>query len=116
MHALRAQKRNPVRSEQNDFQSFTKELEQVIKTAANHETENIPLEFKLEPLIEPIPHHIAKAFYLLRYLKTRDKKVKIMNALNYMREIQKKLTLEMLELGSRDRINGENEKIYPNTN
>lgn len=73
-----------------------------MKAAVNHETENKPLEFKLEPLIEPIPHHIVKAYYLLRYIKTRDKKIKIMNALNYMREIQKKLTLEMMELGSRD--------------
>lgn len=39
-----------------------------------------------------------------------------MNALNYYWEIQKWLTLDMMELGSWDRIDGENEKIYPVNN
>jgi len=58
-----------------------------MKVAVNAENKNKPLDFKLEPLIEPIPHHIVKGYYLLWYLKSRDKKIKIMNALNYMREI-----------------------------
>jgi len=70
----------------------------------------------LKDLIDPIPHHIVKGFYLLRYLKSRDRKIKIMNALNYYWEIQKWLTLDMMELGSWDWIDGENEKIYPVNN
>lgn len=57
-----------------------------------------------------------KGYYILRYLKSRDLKTKLLNGLNYYRELQKWFTLDMMEMGTRDRINGSCDKIYPNAN
>jgi len=92
LHTQRAQKRNPLRNEAGQFISFDKELEQNLSLAANREGSKKSLEFEIEPLIEPIPIHIVKGLYMLRYLKARDFKSKLLNALNYYREIQKRLT------------------------
>jgi hypothetical protein len=105
LHTQRAQKRNPLRNEAGKFITIDKELEQNLKLAANKENEQKALQFEIEPLIEPIPVHIVKGLYMLRYLKARDFKTKLLNAMNYYREIQKRLACDMLEMGSRDRLN-----------
>jgi len=85
--------------------TLEKELEQNLSLAANKESGKRSIEFQIEPLIEPIPIHIVKGLYMLRYLKARDFKTKLLNAMNYFREIQKRLTCDMIEMGSRDRLN-----------
>ena len=42
---------------------------------------------KLSPLIEPIPVHVVSAYQMKRYIKSKDNKLKLLNALNYFREI-----------------------------
>ena len=92
LHTQRAQKRNPLRNEAGKFISIEKEFEENMKVATSKEGTNKSLEFEIEPLIEPIPVHIVKGYYMLRYLKARDFKSKLLNAMNYFREIQKRLT------------------------
>jgi len=58
-----------------------------MRVAVNHETDNKGIKFNQEDLILPVPPHIVKGYYILRYLKARDFKIKILNALNYFREI-----------------------------
>lgn len=91
LHTQRAQKRNPLRDETGNFISFEKEFEDNINLALTQKGKTKSLEFEIEPLIEPIPVHIVKGLYMLRYLKARSYKNKILNALNYFREIQKRL-------------------------
>lgn len=54
-----------------------------------------------------VPQHLLFALYILKYLKARDSKIKLLYALNVFRAIQKRLTLELSEMGSRDRIMGD---------
>jgi len=65
-----------------------KELENIMKVAVQQEVKS-KSNTNIKELIDPIPYHIVKGYYLLRYLKSRENKIKIMNALNYYREIQK---------------------------
>jgi len=44
------------------------------------------------------------ANYLVTLLKAREHKTKLLYTLNCFRSIQKKITLELRELGSRDRV------------
>jgi len=83
LHTQRAQKRNPLRNEAGKFITLDKEFEENMKLAISKEGSQKPLEFQIEPLIEPIPVHIIKGFYMLRYLKARDFKSKLLNAMNY---------------------------------
>jgi hypothetical protein len=106
LHTQRAQKRNPLRDEAGNFLiTVEKEIEDNLNLAVSKEGKAKSLEFEIEPLIEPIPVHIVNGFYTLRYLKSRDYKSKLLNALNYYREIQRRLTCDMIEMGSRDRLN-----------
>lgn len=91
LHTQRAQSRNPLRNEAGQFMTIEKELENNLTLAVQQENKQRSLEFEIEPLIEPIPVHIVKGLYMLRYLKARDFKSRILNALNYCREIQKRL-------------------------
>lgn len=104
LHTQRAQSRNPLRNEASKFITPEKEFEDNLMLSVSKETAK-PLKFEIEPLIEPIPVHIVKGLYMLRYLKARDFKAKLLNAMNYFREIQKRLTCDMMEMNSRDRIN-----------
>jgi len=104
LHTQRAQTRNPLRSEANKFITPEKEFEENLMLSVNKESAK-SLKFEIEPLIEPIPVHIVKGLYMLRYLKARDFKARLLNAMNYFREVQKRLTWDMMEMNSRDRIN-----------
>ena len=44
------------------------------------------------------------AHYTLRYMISRDNKTKILYALNYFRSIQKRISLDLREFGTRERI------------
>lgn len=53
------------------------------------------------------PQHLLFAYYLLVCLKARESKTKLLYSLNAFRAIQKRVTLELRELGSRDRVMGD---------
>ena len=44
---------------------------------------------------------------MLKYLKARDAKTKLLYTLNAFRAVQKRVTLEMREMGTRDRVMGD---------
>lgn len=105
--------RNPLRSEENSYVTEEQELENILKLAINKESGS-KSSFALEPLIEPIPVHVVKGYYTLRYFKSRQYKKELISALNYYRSVQRRLTLDMLEMGTRDRIMGDCTKVMPN--
>ena len=49
-------------------------------------------------LSDPIPVNLIKGYYQLRYLKSRDHKIRLLHALNYFRSIQRKLTLDLKDI------------------
>lgn len=53
------------------------------------------------------PQHLLFAHYLMQCLHARASKTKLMYTLNAFRAIQKRLTLELREVGSRDRVMGD---------
>ena len=91
LHTQRAQKRNPLTDETGKFIAIDKEIEDNMNIAINMKGQAKSLEFEIEPLIEPIPIHIAKGLYMLRDLKARKFENRILNALNYFREIERRL-------------------------
>jgi hypothetical protein len=66
-----------------------------------------------QQLLEPIPTHIVKSYYTLRHLKMREKKIKLLHVLNYFRAIQRRITLDMKEMGTRDRVMGDLDVMPP---
>ena len=49
-------------------------------------------------------HHLLVSFFTLRYMKSRDNKIKILYALNFARAMQKRLCLDLREFGTRERV------------
>lgn len=60
------------------------------------------------------PQHLLFAQYLLLCLSSRDKKNQLLYTLNAFRAIQKRITLELREFGSRDRVMGDCNIMKPN--
>jgi len=60
------------------------------------------------------PQHLLFAHYLLVCLRARDKKNQLLYTMNAFRAIQKRLTLELREFGSRDRVMGDCNIMRPN--
>jgi len=44
------------------------------------------------------------SLYLLKYLRAREARIKLLYTLNMFRGVQKRLTLEVREMGTRDRV------------
>ena len=65
-----------------------------------------PTENKLPALkgMRATPQHLLVSLYSLRYMHSRDNKTKILYTLNFYRAIQKRLTLDLREFGTRERI------------
>ena len=82
-------KAGQVKFEEQERQKL-KELKEQVKVAEQ------PLH-----LSDPIPSHLIKSFYSLRYLKTRDQKIKLLHSLNFFRSVQKRLNLDIKELLTR---------------
>lgn len=61
-----------------------------------------------------LPVQCIKAFYSLLFLKSRKFKQRLLDILNAFRSIQKKLTFDMLDIGVRDQLTPEKDKIVPN--
>jgi hypothetical protein len=51
--------------------------------------------------------HLLQSLYILNYLKVRDAKTKLLYTLNAFRAVQKRVTLELREMGTRDRVMGD---------
>lgn len=54
-----------------------------------------------------LPIHLVQSHNTLRYMESRDTKIKIQYSLNYFRAIQKRLMLDLREFGTRERILGD---------
>ena len=66
----------------------------------------------LNPLLQ-MPIHLLNSYYLLRHLRSRDTKIKLLHTLNYFRSVQKRLTLDLREFATRDRVMGNMEYVLP---
>lgn len=58
------------------------------------------------------PQHLLVSFFTLRYMKSRDNKTKILYALNFCRAVQKRLSLDLREFGTRERIDSHMNQPY----
>lgn len=56
--------------------------------------------------LKTMPRHLLSCYNILRFLNSRDAKIKLMYALNYFRSVQKRFALDLREFGTRDRIDG----------
>jgi hypothetical protein len=56
--------------------------------------------------VDPLKHHLIKAFYTLRLLKSRDTKAKMIQVLNYFRGVQRRLAHDVREFFTRERALG----------
>ena len=54
-----------------------------------------------------MPQHLLLTAYLLRCLRARENKTKLLYTLNTFRAIQRRLALELREMGTRDRVTGD---------
>jgi len=54
-----------------------------------------------------IPQHLLFANYLLQCLDAREQKTKLLYTLNTFRAVQRRLTMELREMGTRDRVLGD---------
>ena len=59
------------------------------------------------------PQHLLFAHYLLQCITARDTKTQLLYTLNAFRSIQKRITLELRELGTRDRVMGDCNLVKP---
>lgn len=65
--------------------------------------EQIKVAEKPLHLADPIPNNLIKAYYTMRYLRSRDCKVRLLHTLNYFRSVQKRMALDLKELFTRNR-------------
>lgn len=75
---------------------------------AHKAAENLPTSS-----LHEIPQHLLFAKYLVECLNARENKTKLLHILNAFRAIQRRLALELREMGTRDRVLGEAELIRP---
>ena len=54
-----------------------------------------------------LPVHLVQSHNTLRYMQSRDNKIKVLYSLNYFRSIQKRLMLDLREFGTRERVLGD---------
>ena len=59
------------------------------------------------------PQQLLFSNYLLNCLKARDHKTKLLYTLNAFRSVQKRLAIELRELGSRDRVTFDCNMVKP---
>lgn len=54
-----------------------------------------------------LQQHLVQSHNTLRYMDSRDSKTKILYSLNYFRAIQKRLMMDLREVGTRERVLGD---------
>ena len=55
--------------------------------------------------LKATPQHLLVSYYTLRFMKSKDAKTRILYALNYFRAMQKRISLDLREFGTRERMN-----------
>jgi hypothetical protein len=88
---------------------FIKSLQPASETEKTnpHENEGEEKQGSIEK--DPLfitPHHLVQSLNLIRYLSSREHKIRILHNLNYFRSIQRRLALDMREVGTRERALG----------
>lgn len=63
------------------------------------------------PNIDALSHNLTKCYYTLRFILTRDYKIKLFNVVNYFRAIQRRLALDMREFMTREKALGDKKDI-----
>ena len=63
--------------------------------------------------LQYVPQHLLFTAYLLRCLRARENKTKLLYTLNTFRAIQRRLALELREMGTRDRVLGDVNFVRP---
>ena len=60
-----------------------------------------------------VPQHLLFSNYLMNHLKAKDRKCNLLYVLNGFRAIQKRIALELREIGTRDRVMGDCNLVKP---
>lgn len=95
-----------------DQKQFISLLKSCFKTKMDFDTSKPGVEIPSDSLHE-IPQHLLFANYLLQVLSARDHKTKLLYTLNQFRAIQRRLTIELREMGTRDRVLGDARLVMP---
>ena len=77
------------------------------KSEVGFQTSDIDAEEVHKNSLFETTQHLLFAHYLLTALTARESKTKLLYTLNAFRSIQKRLTLDLRELGTRDRVMGD---------
>lgn len=60
-----------------------------------------------------LPLHLLYSLYMLKYLNARDSAIKLLYTLNVFRSVQKRMALDMREMGTRERVMGDSVFLGP---
>ena len=83
------------------------------KTEVGFKTEDIDAEEVGKNSLFETTQHLLFAHYLLSAVTARESKTKLLYTLNAFRSIQKRLSLDLREFGTRDRVMGDINNIKP---
>jgi hypothetical protein len=95
-----------------DQKQFLSLFKACLKARADFEKGSKIEELSATSLHE-IPSHLLLATYLLQTLSAREEKNKLLYSLNSFRAIQRRLVLELREMGTRDRVLGDALHVKP---
>lgn len=65
----------------------------------------LPPERPAKAVLRVTPQHLLVSYYTLRFMQSKDSKTKILYTLNFFRSIQKRISLDLREFGTRERMN-----------
>ena len=54
--------------------------------------------------LKSTPQHLLQSLYTLRYMFSKENKTKVLYTLNFFRSIQKRISLDLREFGTRERV------------
>lgn len=95
-----------------DQKQFLSLFKASFKSKADFDSKQQYQDIKPTSLHE-IPNHLLCAQYMLQTLNAREQKTKLLYTLNAFRAIQRRITLELREMGTRDRILGDRDESNP---
>ena len=56
-------------------------------------------------VLKTTPQHLLVSYYTLRFMQSKDSKTRILYTLNFFRSIQKRISFDLREFGTRERMN-----------
>ena len=95
-----------------DQKQFLSLFRACFKAKADYDQNKPPVELSSTSIHE-IPQHLLFANYLLQCLNAREQKTKLLYTLNTFRAIQRRITLELREMGTRDKVLGDASLVKP---